>query len=257
MRLIIDTHVHLYPCYDLALALRRLDSNLSRLAPDAVKVALLVERHDCSFFAGLESGSADMPGAGIRVSPSGEKGALVLNIDNGTALYLLAGRQIITKERIEILGVAMTGNVEDGLSAADTVSAVLSGEGIPILSWAPGKWFFKRGRVVDSVLAEFGPGRILVGDTTLRPPIWPEPLLMRKAARNGIGVVAGSDPLPFAGEEEKAGTYASLLDGKFSEETALTDVRNALLSAGREERVGQPSGTLAMLSRLKQNAAAK
>jgi hypothetical protein len=257
MHLIIDTHVHLYPCYDLALALRCLDSNLSQLAPDAVKIALLAERHDCHVFTKLASGSIDLTGDGIQVSTSGEEGALVLNVDDGNALYLLSGRQIVTEERIEILGVAMAGHIEDGLAAADTISAVLAGNGVPILSWAPGKWFFGRGKVVDSVLAKFGPGKIIVGDTTLRPTIWPEPRLMQKAARDGIGIVAGSDPLPFAGEEVRAGTYASIVDCDFSGETPLTDVRNALLGAGREERVGDRSSVLTMLSRLKQNAAAK
>lgn len=257
VRLIIDSHVHLYPCYNLALALRNLNFNLSKLAPDAVRIGLLAERHDCNFFTDLASGERILHDEGMRVSSSDEEGAVLLHIDDGDPLYLLSGRQIVTRERIEVLGVAMTGYVDDRMSAIDTVSAVLSNGGVPILSWAPGKWFFKRGEIVKSILHEFGHGRILVGDTTLRPWVWPEPLLIRRAIRAGIGVVAGSDPLPFTGEETLAGSYASAGEGDFSPGTPVTDVRNFLLATARRGRIGHRSGILEMLSRLRRNSASR
>ena len=51
MRLIVDTHVHIYPCYDRKLALDNLRSNLAALDSQAVCMALLAERYDCGFFA--------------------------------------------------------------------------------------------------------------------------------------------------------------------------------------------------------------
>ena len=55
-----------------------------------------------------------------------------------------------------------------------------------------------------------------LGDTTLRPMLWPEPRLMRLARKRGLAaVIPGSDPLPFAGEERYAGTYGFIYQGAF------------------------------------------
>jgi hypothetical protein len=48
---------------------------------------------------------------------------------------------------------------------------------------------------------------LLIGDSALRPAWMPAAPLLRRALASGLPVVAGSDPLPFRGEERRLGTY--------------------------------------------------
>jgi hypothetical protein len=227
MRLIADTHLHFYPCYDAAAALRHLVDNLGGLSGDAVTIGLLAERRDCNFFAQIAAG-ADL--GVFKVQPSSEQDAVSIRLDGEPVLYLLAGRQVVTAERIEVLSLASRLNVAEGLPADETVRSILNAKGIPVLSWAPGKWFFRRGDVIRRLIRQFKPGQVLIGDTSLRPTLWTTPWLMHEAARRGFKILAGSDPLPFAGEEKYMGTYATLIEGAFDAAKPATSVRNLMLS---------------------------
>jgi hypothetical protein len=82
----------------------------------------------------------------------------------------------------------------------------------------------------------FGPAVVALADTTLRPLGWPEPALFQRARREGFRILAGSDPLPFAGEESRIGRYATVVD-LVSEDPANADSILRLLSPG-----GPPAG---------------
>jgi hypothetical protein len=129
---------------------------------------------------------------------------------------------------------------------------------VPVLNWAPGKWFFRRGEIVRELLGTFSSDQLRVGDTTLRPTVWGEPPLMRWAAGNGFAVLAGSDPLPFPGEEAYLGTYASVFECLFDADRPVTSVRECLLSPSvRVQRCGKRCGPLSVLARLVKNAVSK
>jgi len=125
-------------------------------------------------------------------------------------------------------------SVPDGLPAAEVIRRVLAAGGIPVLAWAPGKWWFQRGRVVAELLRCFPPEQVLLGDTSLRPLGWGEPCRMRAARRQGYGMVAGSDPLPFVGDDRHMGTYGTLLPGDLDLRRPVTSARDAL----RQSRAG-------------------
>ena len=184
MSIIADTHVHLYPAvYSVEAVCAALARNLGRMAggADAARVGCLVERE----------------GQRVLRDLGAEAGALAVATAEGT-VHLIAGRQFVAVERIEILGLAVELELADGLPAAEFVERILAAGGVPVLSWAPGKWFFKRGRVVGELMQRFG-AQVLLGDTTLRPLGWGAPCLMRAGRRQGLRVVAGSDPLPVGG----------------------------------------------------------
>lgn len=258
MNLIADTHVHLYSCYDLPLAVRSLLGNLGRLDERAAKAGFLAERAGDHAFRDLQEGRLRLATAGLGVEPSSEAGALALTEGGKQCLWLFAGRQIVTRERIEVLALTADLSIPDRLPAAQVIEAVLAEGGIPVLSWAPGKWFLARGRLIRGLMTRFGPGKILLGDTSLRPTVWPEPRLMRLGARQGIGIVAGSDPLPFAGEERYLGTWATRLDGPFEPQRPVTSVRAVLMSPDtRHTRMGKRGSPLETLRRLRKNAASR
>ena len=244
--LVADTHVHLYPFYDVGAAMRSLVRRLAALAPGAERAGFLAERPDGDAFARLRDGQWGR-GSGFEFRPL--DGGTLLAADggdpSGAGLYLFAGRQIVTAERVEVLGLAMTRPVPDGRPAAETVARVREAGGVPVLSWAPGKWLFARGRVVRALIGAAAPGGLLIGDTSLRPPLWPEPLPMRAARRRGLAVIAGSDPLPFAGEDTRPGMYATRWDGGLDPRDPLGSARRLLQGPGAPPvRVGRRSGTL-------------
>lgn len=258
MKIVADTHVHLYPCYNLQVALRNLVNNLGNLGGNAVRTAFLAERSDCHYFADIMEGKAEYWGAGFEISSACEDGVVVLLERGEPSLYLFSGRQIATAERIEILALTVDIEVTEDMPAEDVVKTVLDAGGIPVLSWAPGKWFFGRKKNVRQLIDSFGSGKLLIGDSTLRPMVWAEPLLMRVARSRGFAVVAGSDPLPFSGEEKYMGTYASVLDGPFDPDKPVTSVRKMLTTLGtRITRTGKRCGMLEVVWRLKRNTAAR
>ena len=255
MNIVADTHLHVYPCYDAGVAIRNLVVNLGGLCPGAVKAAFLAERSGADWFSGLARADGP-PVPGFRVDRCEEDGAVVLRADGGEEVYIFAGRQVVTRERVEILSLVSTAMIEDGLAARDVVERIVAADGVPVLSWAPGKWFFGRRAVVERIIDRFG-SRILVGDTSLRPTAWPEPVLMAKAASRGSAIVAGSDPLPFAGEEKYFGTYASVIECDFDKGRPLSSIKAALVSEQCETtRRGKRCGVLDVMRRVMANARA-
>lgn len=258
MPLIFDAHVHLYPCYNLAKAMASLFDNLSNTVPDAQMAALLAERHDCHFFNDLKRDPETLLGPGFKVRRTPDENALVVSRRDGAEAYLFAGRQIVTAERIEILALISDRQVVDGQPATTATVEILNAGGIPVVSWAPGKWLFKRKQVVQELIKRFNPGEIVMGDSTLRPPVWPEPTLMKSAGRRGFATVAGSDPLPFPGEEVRLGTYATLAEGAIEQDNPVRSMQAILKAPGtRIRRVGRRSGTLETFKRLIGNARSK
>ena len=256
--IVADTHIHLYPCYDTALALRRLVSSLTGAAAhDDTAAAFLTECQGQHVFRDIQENRLQL--GELSAKPTAEKEAMAV-LDRGKpVLYLFAGRQIVTAERLEILALGMLEDgIADGGSATNVVKAVLSSGGVPAISWAPGKWLGRRGKTVQALIERFAPAELLIGDTSLRPTVFREPALMRWARSKGLKVVAGSDPLPVPGEEAYMGVYRSILAAPFDPDNPVTSVRAALISPDvRATRSGARCGPLDVLRRLLRHARAK
>ncbi|MDM8541022.1 hypothetical protein QUF90_08030 [Desulfococcaceae bacterium HSG9] len=258
MKLIADTHIHLYPCYDLITAFDNLRLNLQKLAPAASRAAFFSERSDCNYFAGIRDGSVKVISDDFRIEPLDEKDGLVLIEKNDSVLYLFPGRQIVSAERIEILALTTDMAIDDDLPAQDVLNAVTDAGGVPVLSWAPGKWMFKRKNVISELINSFSPDKMLIGDTSLRPTLWKEPLLMRKAVKKGFSVLAGSDPLPFIGDEKYLGRYGSILNGPFDINKPVSSIRKLLISSAATKTItGKRNSLFETIIRLRKNALAK
>lgn len=233
--LFADTHLHLYPAYDLPRALAALATNLVRGAARTgapVAAGFFAERRGCRLFSALRAGEL-RPAHGIfTVRAGAEPGAALLVGGGRTVAHLFDGRQIVTAERIEILALASSAEIPDGLPAGRVVEAILAAGGVPVVGWSPGKWWFGRGGVIRELLRGRQPGELLIGDTALRPTLTREPALMRLARRSGFSVIAGTDALPCAGEEDLLGSYGSLLEGDFDDARPLASARALLRAPG-------------------------
>ncbi len=255
MSLVADAHVHVYPCHDLALALQSALANLAALGSaaaerDATFAVFLAERRDCHVFEGLAAGRVVC--TGWAVAPCPEPAALRLTAAEGT-LYVFAGRQIVTRERLEVLALTTDAPLRDGRGLRETVDDVLARGALTVLPWSPGKWLLERGRVLRGLFAtlprETHGGRLLLADSTLRPRGFPAPRLIAQAYALGSSVVAGSDPLPLPGEERIVGSYASRCPGTFDASRPVASAR-ALLARTDAELVGTRRSLPEVLARL-------
>jgi hypothetical protein len=259
MLLLADTHVHLYDGYSLDDAFSSAFTNLGRLEAasgrtplePATLVLFLAERHDCQAFRRIRERAAGSTPSRHTVEDAPEENALVVRNDAGGALYLVAGRQIVTRERLEVLALTAEPGVPNGGDILDTIDRVRVGGGVPVLAWAPGKWHGSRGRVVQSVLDAVPPGHLLVGDTSMRPRGWPTPRLMREAKERGFAIVAGTDPLPFEGQEAVIGRYGIVADAEIDPRAPVSGLRGLLAAgSGRLSLAGRRDSLASVATRL-------
>lgn len=210
--LIADTHVHAYPGYAMDVWWSSAFTHLRALAPSGVSAELgllLTERHDCSFFADLVARRAELP-AGYTWEPGPEPGAVAVRrtADPSARLWLFAGRQVVTREGVEVLALLTPDLFPDRHPADETVAAIRRSGGLPVLPWSPGKWLGRRGAVVRGLIEAASSAPLALGDTTLRPYGLPASPLIRLGRRRALPVLAGSDPLPFPEDAASVGRYA-------------------------------------------------
>lgn len=250
--LVIDTHVHVYPHFDVSTLLSAVRRNARAAVPqdaDAVAAIALVERSGTDVFAAWSDGKQLPPGVTVTAV---DATALRLSFPDGDRLIVLAGRQVACRERLEILGLGCRAEVADGVPAKDAIASIAAAGGVPVLAWGVGKWMFARSLVVRGLLSRFGPSHLLLGDTSLRPTFWPQPSPMRRARTTGRRVLAGSDPLPPAGEERMACRYVTVLDTRCPPGGTISEwIRGALRDpAVRIHLVGRRSSLREFLARM-------
>lgn len=247
--IIIDAHVHLYPVFNMERVVNSAWAQLSswQTAPDSPKCLLLTERSDCAVFSQIKQQPTC---AGWQVQVLAPEAVLLLGPDR-QKLCLLAGRQIVTAESLEVCCLLSNLQLPDRqFSTRETIRRVLQAGGVAALNWAPGKWLFGRGQLVAGLLNEFTSQELLIGDTSMRPTFWATPRLMQQAKRKGFRILAGSDPLPFSGEEENIGRYACRLQASWQEEQPVAALRQALTDPTIAiEPVGRRSAALEFIGR--------
>ena len=211
MLIVADTHVHLYACFDLRQSFAAAAVNLQSLVSESVKklavpgdvpvakFLFLTESCDCHFFRDFALDRIRIPG--LRFEVTDEPQVLKVYGQQDFLFYLVAGRQIVTRENLEILALGTDQDLSSGLSAKATIELVANAGAMPVLNWAPGKWWFGRGKIVAGLIREENQRpAFAICDNSLRPAWTPRPRLMREAAAAGINILAGTDPLPMAGE---------------------------------------------------------
>lgn len=230
----VDGHVHLHSCHSLDnllhSSLENFEAQRERMAGEEQTdcVLLLAECAGVNIFAALRdqlpAGSALHEGDWNLLATDEECSLLLTH----TAwpkwrMFLFAGRQIVTQERLEVLALATAGACPDDLSVDDTIAVVQDHDGMVVLPWGVGKWLGKRGEIISRLVAAATPGQLFVGDNGGRPWIWPEPAQFRLAASRQLGLLSGSDPLPLKGEEVLVGNFGATLPGVLS---ATTPAKN-------------------------------
>ena len=227
MRIAVDTHVHVYPSFTVARLLAAAYRHLARLVPEAgVRAVCLTERAGHTAFAGLADGSLRVPGWTVQATT--ETNLMGVTSAAGETLYVLAGRQIVTAERLEVLALGTDERWPDGAPVRDVVARVRAAHALPVLPWGLGKWLGARGALMQQLVTEAQPGDFALADTYLLPVLARRPGLIRRAEKRGFRILAGTDPLGRRGEEELAGRYGVSLEGPWDPAAPATSLLNLL-----------------------------
>jgi hypothetical protein len=236
--ILIDAHVHIHPCFSLDRFFQGAFRNFRLQAKHSSSSSfclMLTEAHQDNqfdylkerFIDGQDKSSrhdryklqATQEPHSLRVADSGS---------DGHAMYIIAGRQIVTREGLEVLALGTTFHPPDGLAIVPLIETINLQGGIAVLPWGFGKWLGSRGRVIDTLLAGRPTGAFYVGDNGNRS-CWLRPSAhLQQAGRQNIFNLPGSDPLPFPMEASRAGSYGFMIDGSLSEAKPASDLRKLI-----------------------------
>jgi len=217
MLLIADGHVHFYPCFEpdrfFDGAWRNLAAVAERAGADPHSwqgALLLTESAEHDAFAQFVLG--ERTGRWCPI-PTGEPDTVRLQRADGARLLVVSGFQVVTEEGLEVLAIGTRTRVPDGLPIDMTLARIRQAGVTPVLPWGFGKWSFERGRIVQRLVEEARAGEFALGDNGGRLRRWPRPGLFVEARRHGLWIFPGSDPLPFASQVRRVGSYGFTIHG--------------------------------------------
>jgi hypothetical protein len=271
--ILLDAHVHFHAGFALDPFLDAAYDNLRRGgeqlgAGDSFTAGLmLTESHGAAAFAGWRAAAGNAPAGGAPTGGPAGAGHLQAGGPSsawrfertaeanslwaapkerpGVRLLLIAGRQLVTREDLEVLGLGLGEDLGKGLALDAAVAAVLERGAVPVIPWGFGKWWFRRGRRVAELLRSGTGGRFFLGDNAGRPRGFPPPRLFAEAARHGVFVLPGSDPLPSPRHTTNAGRCGFALRGELDAERPAAAIVEQLRGCRRQpDTFGRHTGPL-------------
>ena len=232
---LIDTHVHYYPfCtfpeyFDAAYsnmlaAAKKLDS-LQAFTP----ILCLLETQTSHWYQDLLAIAASKKQIGNWQLESLDNDQLLqLTNNNESELLFLPGQQIITSENLELLIIGVTNKIPHKNPVHFYIEKY-SDTYLVIIPWGVGKWLGSRGRIVSNLIRQQSDYKFALGDNSGRTSAWKYVPQFNQARQMGINILAGSDPLPIAGQHKKVGSYGSVITGSLQKQNLASQIREILL----------------------------
>lgn len=217
----VDSHVHLHSCFELDDLLDSAADNFRRAG--GLRVAgsdggnllgclALTEMARDDVYAAIVNGEPRWRPQRWSIRLTNDAAAIVFRSPANAEIVMLAGSQIATVERLEVLALATTQRYADRRSLAETLTA-LAADGVPaVIPWGFGKWWFGRGRLLKELVRHAEPRSFFLGDSAARPIGTLRPRLFNEAERRGFRILPGTDSFPYPSQQRKAGSFGFLLD---------------------------------------------
>jgi hypothetical protein len=249
---ILDAHVHIHDCFAVSDLLSHAHDNFHHAAREYGDsdqfhgVLLLTESSGKNWFHRLR----DSIGASTSLcedwsfSETDETSSLEARSTRGRELSIVAGRQIVTAERLEILALGLVGEIRDGRPIDEVMHAVQATGALCVLPWGFGKWTGRRLRVVRRILDRDLDSNFFLGDNAARPALWPAPSEFAMAAEKNIRILPGSDPLPFRSQVSTVARFGFVLDRAIDRSRPFQEIRRLLLDGDERPK---PYGSLERL----------
>ena len=211
--LLVDGHVHIHDCYDETVFLNAAEQNL-RMNGEGLPTLMLAETKEDNVFARWRAGQCPWP-----TQATDEDCSLYL----ADRLLVLAGRQVVSAERVEVLAQCTATRFADGRPLKETLEEIQAAGALAVLPWGVGKWLGQRGKLITEAAGRYP---ILLGDNAGRPPLWPFPA--RFQTRRTRPVLPGTDPLALSSQQTLAGSYGFSLTAPIDPDYPAQSLCNAL-----------------------------
>lgn len=235
----VDPHVHIHNCFPLY---KFFDAACVNFAAQAYEqditefggVLLLTESQGNDWFTWLTKMADE--GEPIRngsweawtVCRTEEKSSLILQSHRGDELVLVAGRQILTREKLEVSALLTETVFPDEASLATTVEAIRNSGGLPMVPWGVSTWLGERGKILSEFLPSQMSEEFFLGDNSGRPNFLPYPEQFIQAEQQGIRILPGSDPLPIRSEYWRPGSAGFSAAAEISEHTPAQELKRLM-----------------------------
>lgn len=244
--LVVDAHVHIYPFMHIRVLLDAAGRNLFRLGgagggAERLGMLLVADPEGVTGYERLLSEPGGQNHGGWR-REHGDGRSVTFRRAGGCSITAIRGQQLITREGLEVLGIGCGASLPSGLPLADMVERIRGARGWAILAWGAGKWLGRRGRELTRLIeSEAGRPDVMLADNGGRPRTWSRIRQFEAAAERGMRVVAGTDPLPLAGEEQRIGSYGfRIRAGDDGGSAPHEQLRHALEADTPVEILGRP-----------------
>jgi len=176
--ILIDSHVHIYSYFEMGrfldFAWDNFEKALSRRGEESKfdGVLFLAETNETMKYSqlrdyaresntdkGSETGNWDF-------YYTGESTCLRANQGNRQNIFIIAGRQVITEEKLEVLALATDHNFADGTPLRELIKQINENDGIPVIPWGVGKWWRERGAFLKSFIMQNRDSNFFLGGST-------------------------------------------------------------------------------------------
>ena len=198
-----------------------------------------------SIFENSSRMSMKIPGVPGLFVNTYEDHSLLLSREGVPSLIVVAGRQIVTADDLEVLALGTSAEFADGGSLKETVGYVRAHRAIPVIPWGFGKWLGKRGRTLMQFLNTDDSKELFLGDNSGRLRYGKQPGLFKVASSRGMRILPGSDPLPFKSQMRFPGRYGLALSGEIDLNKPAEGLKELLSERATQlRRFGGCSGIL-------------
>ena len=248
--ILTDTHVHVHDCFDMELLLNSSYVNFRKYAEsfnaeNFEGILCLTENFTVNYFDNLKQNAINGENyPGLQIHLTDESNSLSISNANNNVLYLIAGRQIVTKERLEVLGIGVNNSIMDGKPLEETVELVNYNKGLPVIPWGVGKWTGERKKIISNLISKYKGKLLFIGDNGNRPFFWGKSSVFLQAEKLNIHNLPGTDPLPFKTENKRAGSHGFILEGKLDSRKPFESLKEKILSSNAPLLYGKPEKTL-------------
>ncbi|NET43244.1 hypothetical protein [Okeania sp. SIO2B3] len=222
-KIIADAHVHIHKCFEIDQLLNASLINFHKISrtktdlENSVFLIFLTEMlGDIEFSRLLEYAQNHHQINNWKLAPTKESISISATNNENQKIFIIAGRQIVTAEKLEVLALISDNEFADGLPVETTIQNIVSKNGIPVLPWGVGKWLGKRGNILQKLLNSDTFSMVYLGDNSGRPSFWPRPSFFKLAEQRGWKVLPGTDPLPLKSEYTRPGSFGFIVEGELN-----------------------------------------
>ncbi len=250
---LVDAHVHIHDCFALPRFLNSAYANFKDVAAREginngfTGVLLLTETARANWFKRLTTLADNGPTpetASLRewhLHHTAESCSLLAERRQNENIFIIAGRQIVTAENLEVLALGTDEYFPDGAPISAVIEAVRACGALVAIPWGFGKWWGRRGLILKELLDKQEGLDLFLGDNSGRPVFLRNPRHFKQAREKGIWILPGSDPLPFPSEYWRPGSFGLMVRADISTTIPAQDLKRILRDRAASIRpYGQP-----------------